>query len=119
MIDDSVIFSANNDKSFNFTINYESLLNSPNIRVQMYRRKYDAVYDTNYQNANFQDFVDYSITQSNNNQYEFIIDNNPLSTREYTYPFKSTLVTGTYRIAFRLYDGDTMIGEIYRYIIVK
>jgi hypothetical protein len=28
-------------------------------------------------------------------------------------------MTGTYRLAFRLYDSNTMIGEINRYIVIK
>ena len=117
--ENSIIYSSANDKTFNFTINYTSLLNSPNIRVQMFRRKYDTVYDTNYQTFDFQNFLAYQLPQSTSNQYEYIIDNNPIRTRSFTFPVQSTLTTGTYRLAFRLYDGDTMIGEIYRYIIVK
>ena len=116
--DNSVIFSANNDKSFDFSLDYTSLLDTPNIRIAMYRRKYDNVYDTNYEMVDFQDFVSNTLLGSNNlNKY--IIDNNPISHKDYTYQFKESLLTGTYRVSFRLYDGDTMIGEVYRYIIVK
>ena len=116
--DNSVIFSANNDKSFDFSLDYTSLLETPNIRIAMYRRKYDNVYDTNYEMVDFQDFVSNTLLGSNNLN-EYIIDNNPISHKDYTYQFKESLLTGTYRISFRLYDGDTMIGEVYRYIIVK
>lgn len=116
--DDSVIFSTNNNKSFNFTLYYTSLLTAPNIRITMYRREYDEVYDTNYRYVDFQDFVSYLLPTSNN-VYEYVIDNNPLSQKSYTFPFNSELLTGTYRIVFKLYDDDTLIGEINRYIIVK
>lgn len=116
--DDSVIFSANNDKSFKFTVNYTSLLTAPNVRIALYRREYDEVYDTDYRLDDFQDFVSYDLTLSNN-PHEYVIDNNPIAQRNYEIPFNSELVTGTYRVVFRLYDDDTLIGEIYRYIIVK
>ncbi|MBR7042447.1 MAG: hypothetical protein IKI04_02990, partial [Bacilli bacterium] len=117
--DNSVIYSSSNDKTFDLTIEYTSLLTSPNIRLQMYRRKYDEIYDTDYQTYDLQDFLISNLDQSTSNQYEYIIDNNPIRTRNYTFPVNSNLTTGTYRLVFRLYDGDTMIGEIYRYIIVK
>ena len=116
--DNSVIFSANNDKTFDFSLDYTSLLSSPNIRIIMYRRKYDQIYDTDYVVVDFQDFVSSTLLASNN-IYEYIIDTNPLAHKDYSFEFEDTLLTGTYKIAFRLYDGNTMIGEIYRYIIVK
>ena len=116
--DESVIFSANNNKSFNFTVNYTSLLTTPNIRISLYRREYDTVYDTDYVQADFQDFAAQELTGTYN-LYEYMLDNNPIAQRSYSIPFESELVTGTYRVVFRLYDGDTLIGEMYRYIIVR
>ena len=116
--DNSVIFRENNDKSFDFTINYTSLLTNPNIRIAMYRREYDEVYDTDYELVDFQDFAVNTLFTTNN-PYEYIIDSNPMAQKSYSLPFEDELLTGTYRLSFRLYDDDTMIGEIYRFIIVK
>ena len=116
--DESIVFSANNDKSLKFNIKYTSRLTAPNIRIAMYRRKYDEVYDTHYELVDFKDFVDFSPTETSGTN-EYLITGAPLANNNYEYQLNSTLVTGTYRLSFRLYDEDTMIGEIVRYIIVK
>ena len=33
--------------------------------------------------------------------------------------FKENLVTGTYKLVFKLYDADTYIGEAYEYFVIK
>ena len=116
--DNSVIFSANNDKNLAFTINYTSLLDNPNIRIAMYRRKYDNIYDTNYELVDLQDYVDQQLFGTNNTN-EYLLVNDPLATNDFVLLMEDELLTGTYRLAFRLYDNDTMIGEIIRYIIIK
>jgi len=116
--DNSVIFSANNDKNLSFTIAYTSLLDNPNIRLAMYRRKYDEIYDINYQLVDFADYVDQTLF-STNNTYEYMLISNPSTNNEFTIVMDDELLTGTYRLAFRLYDGNTQIGEVIRYIIIK
>ena len=115
--ENSIIFSANNDKDLSMTIAYTSLLNNPNIRLSMYRRKYDTVYDTNYEQVDFLDYINGTFNEGN--LYEYIILGSPQSTNTLLFDMKDELLTGTYRLSFRLYDGDTQIGEVIRYIIVK
>ncbi len=117
--DNSVVYSGNgNDKSLNVTIGYTSLLDNPNIRIAMYRRKYDLVYDTNYELVDLQDFVDQTIYGTTNTN-EYLLVQTPYATNTVSLPFKDTLLTGTYQLSFRLYDGSTLIGEVIRYIIIK
>lgn len=115
---DSVVFSADNDKDLKFTIDYTSLLTNPNIRLALYRRKYDSVYDTNYELVDLQDYVDTTL-RTTDNQYEYLLKNSPNVTETFAIPLNDTLLTGTYRLSFRLYDDDTQIGEIVRYIVIK
>ena len=116
--DSSVIFASQNDKMLKFSLDYESLLDNPNIRLAMYRRKYNEVYDTRYELVDLADFVDQTLF-STNNEKEYLLIRNPNAKNNFNLAMKSELLTGTYRLAFRLYDDDTMIGEIIRYIIVK
>ena len=117
--DDSVIYdSSGNTKMLKFNIGYTSLLNNPNIRIAMFRRKYDEVYDTNYELVDFQDFSENELTSSGN-RFEYMLTSSPSATNVFSIPFKSELLTGTYRLSFRLYDNGTLIGEVVRYIIVK
>jgi hypothetical protein len=114
----SVVFSANNDKNLKFTIGYTSLLNNPNIRLEMYRRKYDSVYDTNYELVDLQGYIDQPLFATNNEKQYLLVDN-PNATNEFTLLMKEELLTGTYRLVFSLYDNDTKIGDIIRYIIIR
>ena len=116
--DSSVIFSANNDKTLKFSVRYTSRLSDPNIRIAMYRRKYDRIYDTDYVLVDFQDFIDFDLTTTTV-QKEYLITGAPLANNTYEYQMVDELLTGTYRLSFRLYDEDTLIGEVIRYIIVK
>ena len=115
----SVIFNGTgNNKNLVFSIDYESRLSNPNIRLAMYRRKYNEIYDTNYELVDLQNYVSQSLFTTNN-QKEYLIVDGPSSTNNATLMLKEELLTGTYRLSFRLYDGDTMIGEVVRYIVIK
>ena len=115
----SVVFSgSDNDKDLTFTIDYTSMLDNPSIRLAMYRRKYDQIYDTNYELVDLQDYVDQTLFGTANTN-EYLIINHPDPTNTVTLLMKDELLTGTYRLSFRLCDGDTVIGEVIRYIIVK
>ena len=117
--DNSVIFSANNDKNLAFTINYTSvMLDNPSIRLAMYRRKYDTIYDTNYELVDFADFASQSLFTTSEDKV-YLLTSNPLPVNNYNILLNSSLTTGTYRLVFMLYDGDTKIGDVIRYIIVK
>ena len=115
----NVIFSGTgNNKNLVFSVDYESRLENPNVRLAMYRRKYDEVYDTDYELVNLQSYADEPL-HSTDNQYEYQIISNPNSSTSMTIMLNDTLLTGTYRLSFRLYDGNTMIGEVWRYIVIK
>ena len=116
--DESIIFSSHNDKNLKFDIDYTSVLENPNIRLAMYRRRYNEIYETNYDLVDLADYVDQTLFATSN-QYEYMLINDPSSTNEFNISMKEELMTGTYRLAFRLYDNNVQIGEIIRYIIIK
>ena len=35
------------------------------------------------------------------------------------YKIKTDLITGTYKLVYKLYDGDTYVGEAFDYIVIK
>ena len=100
------------------TINYTSLLSNPNIRLAMYRREYDEIYDTDYELVDLQDYATTVLTTSNN-PCEYILTSSPTAVNTKAIELEDELITGTYRLSFRLYDNDTMIGEVNRYIVIK
>ena len=99
-------------------IEYTSGLKNPNIRVVLYRRKYDTIYNKEYEEVDLADYTNQNlVTTSNKNEY-FVVTN-PQRNNQYKIQFKDNLVTGTYKLTFKLYDGATYIGEDYEYIIIK
>ena len=116
--DNSIIFSSTNDKNLKFNIDYTSMLEHPNIRLAMYRRRYNQIYDTNYDLVDLANYVDQSLFETSNT-YEYMLISNPAATNTFNLSMKNELMTGTYRLCFRLYDNDVQIGEIIRYIIIK
>ena len=120
----SVIFDALTGRNqidtnkLDYTIKYSSGLTNPNIRLKLYRRKYDTLYDTSYEEVDLRDYVT-NILTTTTNENEFLILGTPLSNNVMEYTMKPNLLTGTYRLDYSLYDGSVFIGTISRYIIIK
>ncbi len=121
--DDEVVIDSDsgvNVKSTNaldFDTGYSSNLINPSIRVSLYRREYNDLYDTSYVKVNLFDFITNRLDSVSENEYMFISD--PDSSSKKTLYLKSTLKSGTYKFVFSLYDGDTFIGDCETYIIIK
>ena len=43
----------------------------------------------------------------------------PSATTTNYYKIKTDLITGTYKLVYKLYDGDTYVGEAFDYIVIK
>ena len=43
----------------------------------------------------------------------------PRPTNQMELAMDTGLLTGTYRLVFKLYDNDTLIGDVIDYIIIK
>ena len=109
----------NNIKSNNMNINikYEGGLLEPNLKVVLYRRTYNDIYDQDYVVVDITDYVIDDLTSYDDNIYNLLdnlaIDNNVRIT------FDSSLKTGTYKLELRLYDNDSYVGNVFKYLIIK
>ena len=101
-----------------FNIEYSSGLSNPNIRISLYRRKYDEVYSTSYDLVDFKDVFSNDLASTNIDKV-YMLFSTPESIMNTTLYTKENLTSGTYRVVFGLYDNNTYIGDVYRYIIVK
>jgi len=108
--------NGNNDLRFN--LKYSSNLTNPNIRISLYKRDYSTIYSTNYELVDLQDYITQTLTQTNN-KYEYLLTDSPLKDVNYNYNFKENLKSGTYKFVVSLYDNNTYIGDVYKYIIIK
>lgn len=122
--DKQVIINKNTGHTLNgnnavvFNYRYNSVLNDPNIRISLLRRDYSATYSTNYELVNIKDFVtnNYETTNILN---KYLLTDTPGDNATAFMYMKSNLKTGTYKVVFSLYDGNSYIGEVYQYLIIK
>ena len=110
--------SQEGNKNMKFTILYDSGLSKPVIRMSLYRRKYDNVYDTDYELVDLNDYVSQPLFQTDNDR-EYILVSDPDTVSEFNLLLKSNVKTGTYKLEFKLYDDNTYIGSAKNYIIIK
>lgn len=99
-------------------VEYSSLLAEPNIVVELQRRNYDETYSMQYETVDFEEYFSNKYKEGHKGN-EYLVIENPLETHTLYLYFKENLKTGTYKIIFKLYDGDTFIGEVYEYFVIK
>ena len=103
----------------NVTLDYSGAIIEPNIKVALYRRSYEDTYDMDYNIVDLADYVSDELEEYGNNSKIYNLIDEVGSTNTYTFHMNSGLVSGTYRLEFRLYDGTSYVGNIIRYIIIK
>ena len=119
IVDSKTGLTLNGTNSILTNVEYSSGLENPNIAYSLYRRDYTDDYFS--QKYNLVDLADYTtnLLTKTKREKEYILTENPISNVNYYLYLKENLVTGTYRIVYKLYDGDTYIGEVYEYMIIR
>ncbi len=118
IIDHETGNNLDGNKDFNFNILYSSTLDNPNLRIALFRRTYNNIYDLSYNLVDIKDYLDGTLnTTSDNKVYKFFT--NPGSNVSNNYTLKDNLKTGTYKLVIYLYDGDVNVGNIYQYFVIK
>ena len=110
--------NAKETNEIKYTFNYNSGLTNPSIHLKMYRRDYNEEISTEYHLVDAADYFESTLT-STNVEKEYIIVDNPTDLCTYTFETVEGLLTGTYKLEFILYDNDSPIGSIDKYIIIK
>ena len=106
------------NNSISTTLKYSSSLSNPNIAISLYRRDYSEVFSQDYTLVDLKDYVTTILTPTQREK-EYEVSTNPLDSTTYFLLLKSNLVTGTYKLVYKLYDGNTYVGEAYEYLIIK
>ena len=99
-------------------VEYSSQLSDPNIAVSLYRRDYTEEYAQSYTLVDLQDYVSDTLTATSREK-EYVMSTLPIATTTNNYKLKTNLITGTYKLVYKLYDGDTYVGEAFDYIVIK
>lgn len=118
IIDKTTGFTENDNNALVFNIEYSSGLKNPNLRVSLYRRDYNDIYTDVYNKIDLSDYVTNSLTTTSED-WVYLVANPPLASMSWFMYTKEHLMSGTYKIVFSLYDNDTYIGDVHKYIIIK
>ena len=106
-------------KNLNVDIDYQSALVNPRLNMHLERRKYDSIYQREYEKVDLADYVTSPIISASQ-ELEYIISTSPVNgKRTQFFTMDEDLVSGTYRFVVSLYDGNKLIGTAYDYIIIK
>ena len=126
IIDHATGLNINKTRTINASIVYSGLLLEPNMKVALYRRSYATVNNMNYSLVPITSYITNNVTMfgTNSNIYTIISELTPsvgetIIPNTYTFNVGSDLTTGTYKLEFRLYDGDAYVGNVVKYIIIK
>ncbi len=111
--------NTNKTNELNVTLDYSGAIINPNIKVALYRRSYEDIYEMDYSVVNITDYVSNELVEYGTNSKIYDLIDEVQSVNTYKFYMKNSLVTGTYKLEFRLYDGTSYVGNITRYIIIK
>lgn len=117
IIDKDTGFTKADNNAMILHVKYSSNLENPNIRISLQRRNYDNIYDTEYTTVNLLDYVSNNLVSTGENEY--MLEENPTGDIDKFLYLKENLISGTYKIVLKLYDGDTYIGDCMEYVIIK
>lgn len=111
----------NGNNEIVYEIKTSSGLANPNLRVHLERRVYGNgnEYSLQYQRVNLQDFVTDNLTVANSDRLEYQVTSDLPAKITYSIHIGENNTTGTYRLVFTVCDGDTPIGSVYQYIIIR
>lgn len=112
-------YNLNNSNILEFNIKYNSVFDNPSLNMKLYRRSYRSVYDSVYEIVDLKDYLDMNLIAKNGIDYEYIISSNPSNDTKLRLNLKDNLLNGTYKLEFILYDNDSKIGTVEKYIIIK
>lgn len=122
--DESVTISKegitmDNTNLIKINLAYDTGVKNPNLRVAFRRRKYEEIFQKEYEVVDLNNYLRHSLRRVNDERYEYLLSEDFSGEMDLEFKLKDKLKTGTYQIVFSLYDGDNYIGEVYNYIVIR
>ena len=106
-------------KALNVYTDYQSGLANPRLNMHLERRKYDSIYQREYEKVDLADYITTNLTEASQT-LEYVMSTAPVNGRRTSFlTLDENLVSGTYRFVVSLYDGTNLIGTAYEYLIIK
>ena len=112
---------AENGDEIVYNLTTSSGLDNPNLRVSLLRRRYGDgnEYSLQYDLVDLKDYVTDDFVLANSERLEYQVTDDLPAEIEFKMHMKENLVTGTYKVLFTVCDGDTPIGSVYEFIIIR
>ena len=98
-----------------YTIHYHADLENPNFRVKVSKRTIDNVASTTYEPFAFNRLFSTGYATSNDTAYITVTENG----QTINFRIADNLTSGTYRVAFQLYDNNQLVDEDVKNVIVQ
>ena len=120
--------NTSGDNKLDMTVDYSSLLDNPILTLSLQRRNYESIYAKTYEAVDLSEVINGGPTErfnesTFNSDYMYkVADKDDIGeedTKVYHYTMKSKVPTGTYKMVYSIYDGNTYIGSAYEYFIVN
>lgn len=114
-----------NTTSNRYQITINQKLNNPNVRVSLYKRAIDTKTSKEYQEVSLNQVFSNgfvtpeSLALTRSSEHERMISNAPPPTVTLDLNLKQSLVSGTYKLLFKLYDKNQLIEEDQEYLIIN
>ena len=108
-----------------YNVLYNSVLTDPNARISIYKRNVDNKDTTEYSEVDFNTLFTNDLqtpAQSSlvaKTTYERMLHINANSNNQLDFVLQDNLISGTYKLVFRLYDKNQLIEEDIKYVIVR
>ena len=106
-----------------YSIKYVTVLSDPNLRVSVYKRSIADSEATDYSEVDFNSLFSSTLSAPSGNYtatstYEKMIPSgtSPVSVR---WNIADNLTSGTYKVIFKLYDGNQLVDSDNEFVIVK
>lgn len=116
LVDGESVLNMNNSKVNTYTVKYDAQLTNPNFRVEIYKRAVGSVDSTSYVTVPFNQLFKNSLNVASDNEMYISMDGR--TQKNFDFQLQDTLISGTYRVVFKLYDGNQLIDDDVQYVIV-
>ena len=117
LVDGATSLNYNGVDTNKYTVKYHSQLSNPNFRIEIFKRDTTTIDSTQFSSVSFQSLFQNSLPIVSGNEVSISMGND--TEKEFEFKLQDSLISGTYRIAFKLYDNDQLIDEEYKYVIVQ
>ena len=113
------IINQDNNQIISFNILERGNLTNPNVRISLYKKKILTAYNQEYVKVDLKDYVINNLEDSGNLSYFALNNVKENDINNFSITLKDNIEINGYMFNFELYDGNNLIGEVNRKVVVR